>query len=366
MGSIHQPRWPNGVHGPPLKRAEMSLRRQQIEQAPKIDLHLHLEGSISAESLLILARRNGRQAEVPTLQAAKSLLRFAGPGEFFQRFLSVSSFIASTEDLRLVTDDLLKRLAEDGIIYAEITIAPRKFLRKGMAYPAMVTELEASARQSRSGGGPEIRYVMDIVRDLGPDRGLEMVELMGEHPSPFIVGIGLGGSEGYPPELSVRPFERARALGLHLTVHAGETAGPPSIWGAVERLGAERIDHGTRAQEDPKLLEWLARNSLPLNMCLTSNVRMGVLPKVEDHPILEYYRLGIPVTLGTDDPSLFGVTLSAELATLAETFGTTERIIMDLERNAARASFLPPGEKEQLWDRMERDFTRVFPSPSQR
>lgn len=348
-----------------LKRAAMVIHLSQLKQAPKIDLHLHLEGAISPQCLLLLAQRNGRQDQVPTLRAAQSLLRFSTPREFFQQFLSVSTFITTPEDLRLVTNDLLESLTRDGVIYAEITIAPRKFLRKGISYSVMIAELEQAAQDSRLRGGPEVRYIVDIVRDLGPERGLEMVELMSRYPSPFVVGIGLGGSEGYPPELSVRPFERAKELGLHLTVHAGEGAGPPSIWGAVQRLGAERIDHGTRAREDPRLLEWLAMNKVPLNMCPTSNVRLGVVSGLDDHPVVDYYKLGIPVTIGTDDRSFFDVSLSYELEALAHTFRIDERTIVELQRNAIEASFLSPEEKQQLWRRTERDFVCLFPALSQ-
>jgi aminodeoxyfutalosine deaminase len=328
---------------------------------PKIDLHLHLEGAISPQCLLTLAQRHGYQDQVSTLEAAEALLKFSTPQEFFQQFLTVSSYITSTGDLRLAVDDVLEHLTRDGVIYAEITIAPRKFLRKGMTYPAMVAELEEAVRQSRARGGPEVRFIVDIVRDLGPDRGLETVETAGQYPSSCVVGIGLGGTEGYPPELSIRPFERAKELGFHLTVHAGEGAGPPSIWGAIQRLGAERIDHGTRAREDPRLLEWLALNHVPLNMCPTSNIRLGVVPGLGNHPVLDYYRLGIPVTVGTDDPSFFGVSLSREIQALANTFQMDERTIVDLQRNAVSASFLSPEEKQILWGRMERDFLGLFP-----
>ncbi|MFH1744167.1 MAG: adenosine deaminase [bacterium] len=338
------------------------LPAQLFNQIPKIDLHLHLEGAISPECLLELAKRNGRQDEVPSLKAAQSLMRFSTPQEFFRRFLYVSNFVASVEDLRRVGDDVLDRLACDGVVYSEITIAPRKFLRKGIPYPSLIAELEEAAHQSQCRGGPEVRFIMDIVRDLGPDRGLELVELMERYPSPLVVGVGLGGTEGYPPELSARPFARAREIGLHLTVHAGEGAGPPSIWGAIQRLHAERIDHGTRAREDPGLVDYLAEHRIPLNICPTSNVLLGVVPRLENHPVLDYHRAGILVTIGTDDPSFFGTSLTGEIQSIVRAFHIDGQTIVDLERNAVQASFLSPEEKDRLWERMEGEFARLFPS----
>lgn len=280
------------------------------------------------------------------------MFQFASPTEFFRQFLYISRFVSTTEDLALVVDDVLERLAWDNVIYAEITLAPRKFVRMGIPYPALVETLETAVERSPYREKLDVRFVMDMVRDLGPDRGLELVDWIHERPSPLVVAIGLGGSEGYPPELSVKPFAAARALGLHRTVHAGEGSGAPSIWGAIERLGAERIDHGTRTYENPTLVEYLANTQIPLNMCLTSNVRLGVVPSYEKHPAYDYLRAGIPVTLGTDDPSFFGTTLSEELAIFAKTFGVEFETLIQLQRNAINASFLAEEEREGVIDRL--------------
>jgi adenosine deaminase len=143
-------------------------------------------------------------------------------------------------------------------------------------------------------------------------------------------------------------------MGLHRTVHAGEGAGPPSIWGALERLEAERIDHGTRAGEDPKLVEYLAEHRIPLNMCLTSNLALGVVCSLAEHPAWKYCRAGIPVTLGTDDPSFFGTTLSRECFLFAQTFNLSMEDLRQIQRNALGAAFLAEkdlkiGGRTGLW-----------------
>ncbi len=334
----------------------MAISLDQCRQMPKVDLHLHLEGAISAECLCEIAKRNGLEREVPSVAGAGSLMRFSTPKEFFRQFLFVSGFIRTAADLGAVTDDLLRRLTEENVLYAEITLAPRKFIRAGIPYPALLSELERAADQSRQCGGTEVRYIMDMVRNLGPDRGMELLDLMEQHPSGWVVGVGLGGGEGYPPELSVVPFRRAGKMGLHRTVHAGEGAGPPSIWGALERLNAERIDHGTRAGEDPKLVEYLAEHRIPLNMCLTSNLALGVVSSLAEHPAWKYCQAGIPVTLGTDDPSFFGTTLSQECFLLAQVFDLSMEDLQRIQRNAVGAAFLDKEEKAELRDRLERGF----------
>lgn len=317
-----------------------------------MDLHVHLEGALSPECLFELARRNGRENEIGSVDEARRMFRFSSPTEFFRQFLYISRFVSTTEDLALVVGDALERLARDNVIYAEITLAPRKFVRMGIPYPALVDTLEAAVERSPFREKLDVRFVMDMVRDLGPDRGFELVNWIRERPSPLVVAIGLGGSEGYPPELSVKPFEAARELGLHRTVHAGEGSGAPSIWGAIERLDAERIDHGTRAYEDPMLVEYLASERIPLNMCLTSNVRLGVVASYEKHPAYDYLRAGIPITLGTDDPSFFGKTLSEELAIFAKTFGVEIGTLIQLQRNAVEVSFLGEEERERVVERL--------------
>jgi len=328
-----------------------------LKRLPKVDLHVHLEGALSPECLLELAWRNDREDEIRSPADAERVFSFSTPTEFFRQFLYVSRFVSSATDLRIIVDDVLGGLARDGVIYAEITLAPRKFVRKGVPYPALVATLEEAVDKSPYREKLDVRFVMDMVRDLGPDRGLELVDWMRQRPSPLVTGIGLGGSEGYPPELSGEPFAAARELGLHRTVHAGEGSGPPSIWGAIERLGAERIDHGTRAFEDPNLVEYLARERIPLNMCLTSNLRMGVIERYEDHPAQKYLQAGIPVTLGTDDPSFFGTTLSRELEIFAATFGAGVETLVEFQRNAIDASFLGAEEKEELRKRFEAALT---------
>ena len=171
-----------------------------------------------------------------------------------------------------------------------------------------------------------------------------------------IVGIGMGGSEhAYPPEPFAAAFARARALGLRTTVHAGEAAGADSIRGALDALQAERIGHGLRAEEDPALLDRLAATRVPLEMCPLSNVATGVTRAIGEHPIRRYFELGLMVTVSTDDPGMFGNSMTDELMALRERFGFTAAELKQLQLNAAAAAFQPAGWVKALANRIAAD-----------
>jgi aminodeoxyfutalosine deaminase len=164
-----------------------------------------------------------------------------------------------------------------------------------------------------------------------------------------VVGLGLAGTEaGYPPEPFAPWFERAIAAGLHSAPHAGETAGPESIWGALRALGAERLGHGVRAVDDSKLVDYLVERGICLELCPTSNVALGVYRTLDEHPLARLYAAGVKVTVSTDTPAIFGTTLCGELALLDSSFGLGRAAIEEIMLNAFEASFLPPAERDAV------------------
>jgi len=191
--------------------------------------------------------------------------------------------------------------------------------------------------------------VADLVRDFGPERGAAVLEQVAEVRNLGVIGIGIGGSEhDCPPEPFAAVYARARDLGFHTSAHAGEAAGAGSIRGAVEVLGAERIGHATRLEEDPALLARLIDQQVPLEMCPISNVRTGVVPSIEAHPIRRYFEAGLLVTVNSDDPKMFGNSLAGEYRLLAERLGFSPDKIRALILNGVRASWLPEGKKSRL------------------
>jgi adenosine deaminase len=195
----------------------------------------------------------------------------------------------------------------------------------------------------------EVVLIADLVRNRGPVHGMRNLEEIAEVRDAGVIGIGIGGAEyDFPPEPFGPVYERARALGFHTTAHAGEAAGAESVWGAVRALRAERIGHGTRAEEDPALIDYLAERQIPLEMCPLSNVRTGVVPSLAQHPIRRYVEAGLLVTVNTDDPKMFGNSLAEEYAGLESVLGLSRETVHEILLNGILGSWLSEPRKEGM------------------
>ncbi|MDX9754693.1 MAG: adenosine deaminase family protein [bacterium] len=327
-----------------------------IEQIPKVEIHVHFEGSLPVSAILALARKH--VGGIQTLRQAEALLRFSNPHQFFRNFMAVSALLRSPEDFYEAAVAVGQRYRDEHIEYAELTLAPHKFIREGIAYPAMMEAIAAGLAEG-AGGTTQFRFILDIVRDLGPELGMEMMRIAERHPLPAVVGIGLGGSEAFPPEASRDVYAFAKSIGLRKTAHAGEGMGPESIRGAIRHLKVERIDHGVRAWEDPAVVELLKERQIPLNLCVSSNVRLGVVPKLKAHPIRTYFEQGLSVNCSTDDPPFFGTTLSDELIRLVAFFRFSVWEIPILIQNAVQASFIDEADKPRWLNRFEIETARL-------
>ena len=198
---------------------------------------------------------------------------------------------------------------------------------------------------------------MDVVRDTGPAKAMRTLEAVTEVAGEAgVIGIGIGGSEqSFPPEPFAPVYARARALGLHTTAHAGEAAGAESVWGAIRALGVERIDHGTRAVDDPSLVAWLAENRMPLTSCPGSNVATGSVASLADHPIRRFLDAGLLISVNTDDPAMFGLSLAGEYAALQTTLGFHDDEIRRLILDAVDSAWLPQPRRAGLRACIEAD-----------
>ncbi|RJP19057.1 MAG: adenosine deaminase [Candidatus Omnitrophota bacterium] len=321
--------------------------RFTIQRLPKAEIHFHFEGAIPAHTIFQLGQKY-RIPEIRAIADAEQCLIFADAHEFFRQFLFVSSLLRCPSDFYLAARDIGVYLTGENIRYVEITIAPHKFVRAGVPYADLLSAVDCGLRESEGGERRDHRFVIDIVRDLGAEAGMEMMRMVERFPHPRVVGIGLGGSEAFPPKDSAKVFAYAAALGLRKTAHAGEGMGADSVWGALQTLGVDRIDHGVRAFEDEELVSYLSRNRIPLNLCPTSNVRLGVVPSISEHPFRMFYEAGIPVNVGTDDPSFFQTTLSEEFENLICLQNFSLHDIPELIENAIHASFLDENEKNKL------------------
>jgi aminodeoxyfutalosine deaminase len=321
--------------------------------APKAELHLHLQGCIQAETLLQLARRHRIDVPAQSIDELRQWFRFRDFRHFVETFAVLRACLVDPSDYELVTYELGAELAAQHVRYAELTFTPGPEVYQGPR-ETFFDGLTRGRERVRGDFGLELRWIFDIPRrtvTLHPELPLIdfITDVAIDGRENGVVALGLGGTErGYPPERFERWFDRARAAGLHSAPHAGETAGPDSVWGALEALGAERLGHGVRCVEDARLLEYVVERRIGLEVCPTSNLALGVYPSLSAHPLRELWAAGAMVTVNTDTPAIFDISLTSELALLDAEFGLSPPEVDRVILNAFEASFLPEDEKLTL------------------
>ena len=321
---------------------------------PKVELHLHLEGTIQLDTLLALSRRH--DAEPLTLETAKDLYVYEDFQGFMQSFKAVSARLQGPGDYELITYNMIRDLAAQGIAHAEVYVSfGIIYYWKNAEVEPYVEAIERGRRRGEEEFGTTVYWLVDAVRHFGAEDAAKVfrkaAELRKLYPS--IVGIGIGGDEARgSADLFRDSYAEAKAAGLHLTAHAGETIGPESIWAAVN-IGAERIGHALSAQRDPELLDMLAERQIPLELNVTSNLRTGCCASLDQHPVKLYFESGLMVTINSDDPPMFGSNLLDEYVLVQDRFEFSLDQMRELAANAVEASFLPPERKLDLLRRVE-------------
>lgn len=330
--------------GPDLGRPP---RLDWLERLPKVELHLHIEGAIPRTALWQLICKYDGDATVPDLAALPGRFVYRDFPDFIDRWIWKQGFLREAADYEMIGAAVAAELARQRIVYAEAFYSP---VDVGQGGPSAQDESLALRRGLGSVAGTEVALIVDVVRDQGPARARRTLEEVAEVATEAgVIGVGIGGSEQrFPPEPFAGVYERARALGLRTTAHAGEVAGPESVWGAIRALGVDRIDHGLRAVEDPALVEYLVERRLPVTSCPGSNVATGAIASLAEHPIHRLLEAGVLVSVGTDDPAMFGLWLAGELAALQSTLGFTDDEIRQLLLNAVDSCWLPDDRRAAL------------------
>ena len=325
-----------------------------LRQLPKAELHLHLEGTIEPETLVQLSKRH--DAQPLTLAQAKLLYVHENFIGFLTSFKAISERLKTPEDYELITYNMLRKLAAQGVVHAEV------YVSFGIIYYWKQQEVEpffAGIERGRVRGerdfGVSLLWLIDAVRHFGAEEGAKVfrkaAELRRHHPS--IIGIGIGGDEARgSADLFRDLYKEAKDNGLRLTAHAGESVGPESIWAAIN-IGAERIGHALTAQHDRELMDVLAVRQVPLEINITSNIRTGCCASFDEHPVRHYFDCGLMVTLNSDDPPMFGSDLAGEYLLAHEHYGFTLEQMRELAANSIEASFLPPERKLALMKQVE-------------
>jgi aminodeoxyfutalosine deaminase len=349
-------------------RGVVPVSRAWLRRLPKAELHLHLEGTVSPETLVELSRRSavvGREeAGYPlTIDEAEALYQYTDFSGFMLAFKAVTARLRTPEDYELITYRMMAQLAAQGVVHAEVYISvgviyywrKAEFEADPLVLDYIFRGMEAGRVRGERDFGVSVYWIFDAVRHFGVEEAARVfrkaAEMRGEYPS--IVGIGIGGDER---RTGAEPFRElyaeAREAGLRLTAHAGETVGPESIWAALN-IGAERIGHGLTAIEDPELMEVLAERQIPIEICISSNVRTGCCLPAALHPVRSYFDAGLMITLNSDDPAMFESDLEAEYLLAQREFGFSAEHLRELAANSFEASFLPAEEKVKYLHRLD-------------
>ena len=332
------------------------VKKQEIDAVewlrglPKAELHLHLEGTVRAETLVELSRRND---PLPlTLEEARKVYIYDDFQAFLMAFKAVSERLRTADDYGLICYEMIRDLAAQGCMHAEVYMSWGILLRfkPQLEIEQVMEAVEAARVRGEREFGVSVLWLVDAVRHFGLEEAAAVFRLAAilREKWPSIVGIGIGGDEERGPAGPFRElYAEAKAAGLRLTAHAGESAGPESIWSALN-IGAERIGHGLAAQHDADLLRILAERQVPVEINVTSNVRTGCCPAYDAHPLREYFEGGLMVTINSDDPPMFGSDLLGEYVKVQELFAFSLEQMREFAANSVEASFLGPERKLKL------------------
>lgn len=329
-----------------------------LHALPKAELHVHHVGSASIEAVSTLAQRHEGSTPVPSNPTALAdYFRFTDFAHFIEVYLSVVDLLRTPDDLWTLTHQVGTDLAAQNVRYAELTLTPYTSIVRGITAEAYLEAVEDARRRVEAETGLVMRWIFDIPGESGLEAADVTLDVALRLRPDALVGFGLGGPEiGVPRPQFAPHFDAARAAGLHSVPHAGESTGPQTVRDAIEHLGAERIGHGIAAAQDPALMALLAERGITLEVCPTSNVCTRSVPSLAEHPLPTLVAAGVPVTINSDDPPMFGTTLSREYAVAADLLGLDRSGVVDLALVAVDASWAPDAVKRTL--RAELDAVR--------
>lgn len=334
-----------------------------IRRMPKVELHVHLEGSIQPETLLKLAERNQVTLPATTVEGLRHWYTFTNFAHFIEIYLTISSCICSAEDIELIAREFLRGQAAQNIQHSEVTFTPYTHfsLNRKIPFEDQLAALSRARAWAAEEFGISVSWVLDISRNVRPiEHGLTVADWVISGKDQGVIALGLGGPEsGNPPELFAEAFDRVLAAGLASVPHAGEVAGAESVRGALRTLKAQRIGHGVRCLEDPELVAELRQRQIPLEVCPTSNVCLGVAASIAEHPLPRLLEAGLYVTINSDDPPMFNTTLTDEYLKIADAFHFSQETIEQLVFNAVRASLLPELTRTTLEEKFRSEFSAL-------
>lgn len=331
------------------------LTEQQLVSLPKLEMHIHLEGTFDLDTICEFAQKSG----VPLPRPREELIRFSNLTEFLSLLDWICSLVRDGSDAEKLAYRYAQYARSQGVIYTEVIVNPShwKNIKEEILLPNVLAGFDRAAAE----GLPDCRLLVSLRREQSTESAERTVEWVLQNPHHRLLGLSVDGNEALSADSNRRfapLLARARRAGLALTVHAGESSGPEGVREALDVLNARRIDHGVRSVEDAALLERLEAQKIPLNVCFTSNV-IGGLYTEQTHPLGELFRRGLIVTASTDDPMLMQLPLVRELEIIAAQYGWGMQELLRLQFNAVNAAFCTEREKEPLYARLE-EFSKMY------
>ncbi|MBW4053176.1 MAG: adenosine deaminase [Proteobacteria bacterium] len=316
-----------------------------VRDLPKAELHLHIEGSLEPELALRLARKHGAALPYASVEELRAAYDFGNLQEFLDIYYAVADVLRDADDFHDLALDYMRRAHEQGVVHAEIFFDPQTHTARGIAFGTVVEGLSRALIEAQHRFGMTHRLIACFLRHLSAADAMRTLNEVLEYRG-AITAVGLDSSEvGHPPSKFAAVFDRARAQGLLTVAHAGEEGPPAYIHEALDLLRVRRIDHGVRCEEDPELVQRLAREQIPLTVCPLSNVKLRVFDRIEHHNLKRLLDAGLRVTVNSDDPAYFGGYVLENYLAVQRGLGLTRAHLATLARNSIEGSFLDDAAK---------------------
>lgn len=331
-----------------------------IRMLPKVELHVHILGSLQPSTLLSIIKEEGFDTPYDNVEDIVQRFQYTDFTHFIEVYMEIVGYISDENHFEHITYDMLKQCSECNTRYVEASFSPRDHLQHNLDFSKMVGAINKGIDRARESFDIETNIRIDLVRGSTQEEASEVLDYIQKTPH-NIVSIDIGGNETrFPPKPFAEVYARAREMGLHLTAHAGEAAGPQSIWDTIKFLQVERIGHGVTAREDPKLVTYLKEKQIGIEMNPVSNVRTGVVKSIQDHPIREFYDKGLIVTVNSDDPSLFHTDLNNEFFQIHKHLGFSMQELFQLSMNGIEIAFIDEAKKTELRDSFSKEYNQII------
>lgn len=321
-----------------------------IHDMPKVELHLHIEGTLEPEMMFSLAERNGVKLPFQTVEALRAAYEFSDLQSFLDIYYAGAAVLQQEADFYDLTMAYLQRMHQENVRHVEISFDPQTHTDRKIPFERVINGIHRALENAQSQWGMSSRLILSFLRHLSAESALNTLRQALPYQE-WIAAVGLDSSElGNPPEKFTEVFNAARAEGFQTVAHAGEEGPPEYIWQAIHQLKVTRIDHGVCATEDPQLMDHLKHTQIPLTVCPLSNIKLRVFDKLEDHNLKVMLQKGICATINSDDPAYFGGYLTENFLQSQAVLGLDLKQVIRLSQNAVQATFLDPLEKTALLD----------------